>query len=178
MCDARVFAGIIGGLNDPIIKGKFFSDDSDSQQSLMEGVLTACILVGAFAGCFMCVEVANRWGRRLAFRIIGVVALVSSILLAFMPTFPLIVLVRTILGISVGFCAAACPWYVTDSVSAATRGSVGTVFQINVCAFILLAEIINYVRIRTHINTQHTLEPCCCPRLLRAGLIATHVCLC
>lgn len=32
----------------------------------------------------------------------------------------------------------------TDSVPAAIRGSIGTIFQINICGFILVAELINY----------------------------------
>jgi Na+/melibiose symporter-like transporter len=33
---------------------------------------------------------------------------------------------------------------VTDAIPPATRGSIGTIFQINICAFILVGEIVNY----------------------------------
>lgn len=43
-----------------------------------------------------------------------------------------------------GFATALCPWYVTDAVPVNIRGSIGTIFQINICGFILVAELINY----------------------------------
>jgi MFS family permease len=74
------------------------------------GILTACLLLGAFLGCFGGVECGTRYGRPISFRITGLNAMVMSILLAFVPGYWLIVLVRTLLGVSVGFATALCPW--------------------------------------------------------------------
>lgn len=107
-------------------------------------MLTACILIGATFGCFLGVDFGNRFGRRVAFRITGAVCVITGVLLAFMPSFALIVMMRTLLGVSIGLVTALCPWYVNESVPAAIRGSIGTVFQINICAFIFVAEVVNF----------------------------------
>ena len=138
-------AGVIGGIQEAIVKSRFFPDAPSTEQASMSGVLTACLLLGAFIGCFLGVAAGNRWGHRFSLRITGINCLVCSVVLAFVPNFALIVIVRTMLGLSVGFATALCPWYVTDAIPAATRGSIGTIFQINICAFILVGEIVNYL---------------------------------
>jgi len=138
-------AGIIGGVNDAIIKDRYFKEDTDSVQAALGGTLVACLLVGAFIGCFLGVYSGNRFGHRVSFRIAALNCIVMSVLLAVLPGFPLLVIARTLLGISVGFATALVPWYVNDSVDAAVSGSIGTIYQINICGFILVAEIINYV---------------------------------
>jgi SP family arabinose:H+ symporter-like MFS transporter len=48
-------------------------------------------------------------------------------------------------GLSVGLSAVLVPSFVNDSVDKSVSGSIGTIFQINICAWILLAQIVNYV---------------------------------
>ena len=106
-------AGIIGGISDAMVKDRFFPDSTSGRQSIMSGILTASLLLGAFAGCFLGVDAGNRWGHRVAFRITGAICTVMSIALALMPTFELIVIARMLLGVSVGFTSALAPWYGT-----------------------------------------------------------------
>jgi len=137
-------AGVIGGISEGMIKDVFFPDESKDVQGTMTGLLTACVLIGAFIGCFAVVWAANKWGRRFALRLTGLVCMFGATALAFIPGFGLIVVARTVLGLAVGAATALCPWYVTESVPANVRGSIGTVFQLNVCGFILLAQIVNF----------------------------------
>jgi MFS family permease len=141
---SRSLLGIIGGISDAIIKDRFFPNATSSRQSIMSGVLTASLLLGAFAGSFLGVDAGNRFGHRLSFRFTGISCIIASVALALMPNFELICIVRMLLGVSVGFTSALAPWYVNDAIPAATRGSLGTIFQISVCAFILVGEICNY----------------------------------
>lgn len=92
------------------VQDRFFADESKETQSLMSGVLTACILLGAFVGCFIGVDFGNRFGRRVSFRITGAICVTMSVLLALVPSFALIVIVRTALGLAVGLATALCPW--------------------------------------------------------------------
>jgi len=144
--------GIIGGVQQALVNVEYFPTDNPDQtvqtgsQSVLSGVLVASLLLGAFLGCFVAVWLANKKGLRFALRIAALDCVVMSVCLALAPNFWLIVVARTLLGMSIGFAAAIIPWYVTDAIPAATRGSIGTIFQINICAFILVAEIVNYVR--------------------------------
>ncbi len=145
-------AGIIGGVQTAIVQGEYFPQDDKSRRSILSGVLVACLLLGAFVGCFIAVWLGNKRGMRFSFRVAALNCVIMSILMAVVPGFELLVLFRTLLGLSIGFACALVPWYVTDSIPAATRGSIGTIFQIGICAFILVSQIINYVR---HFSKQH-----------------------
>jgi MFS family permease len=91
-------SGIIGGVNDAIVKARYFPDEADNTQAVLGGVLVSCLLVGAFVGCFLGVDFSNRFGRRVSFRITAINCIVMSVLLAVLPGFPLLIITRTLLG--------------------------------------------------------------------------------
>ena len=155
--------GIIGGLSTPLTCQYFLDptqtlNDDDpnvcgssndpgkltSSQSLYQGLLTAEILLGAFAGAFLGPWVAARFGRRVGCLITGLVAIATSIGLALVSSYWPIILVRTVQGIAVGFSSTVCPLYVSEMASPDRRGKLGTVFQIFICGSILVAQFINF----------------------------------
>jgi len=146
-------SGIIGGVQQALVNIEFFPqhpipEDQTQQtgtQATLSGVLVASLLLGAFVGCFIAVWLANKKGLRFALRIAALDCIIMSVLVAASPNYALMVTARTLLGMSIGFACAIVPWYVTDAIPEATRGSIGTIFQINICGFILVAEIINYL---------------------------------
>ena len=155
--------GIIGGLSTSLTCN-FFPDpsqsliDSDpnvcgsstkagqltSAQSFYQGLLTAEILLGAFAGAFLGPFVANRYGRRIGCLTTGLVCIVTSIALALVTSYWPLILVRTLQGIAVGFSSTVCPLYVSEMATPDKKGRLGTVFQIFICGSILVAQIVNY----------------------------------
>jgi Na+/melibiose symporter-like transporter len=46
--------------------------------------------------------------------------------------------------VSVGMVATICPLYVSECVETKQRGKFGTIFQISICAAILIAYLINF----------------------------------
>lgn len=136
--------GIIGGLNDHLIKYHFFPNASKSDQSFYNGILTAEILVGGFIGSFLGVNIANRIGRRWTIMLTGIITVITSVLLAVFDNYVAFIVIRTVLGVAVGFAGVVCPLYINEAAPAQNRGKLGTVFQIGICASILVAEITNY----------------------------------
>ena len=159
--------GIIGGLSTPLVcqwfldptqtlhdgdgSGKVQCGSGDqaltSAQSFYQGLLTAEILVGAFMGAFLGPWVANRFGRRAGCLATGLIALVTSVLLAlpFVSSYWAVVFIRTLQGVCVGFSSTVCPMYVSEMASEDKRGKLGTVFQIFICGSILVAQFMNYL---------------------------------
>ena len=156
--------GIIGGLSTPLTCQFFLApgqstDDNNpdvcgssshvgklnGSQSFYQGLLTAQILLGAFAGAFLGPWVANRFGRRMGCLITGLVTIVTSIALALVNSYWLIIVVRTLQGIAVGFSSTVCPLYVSEMATPEKRGKLGTVFQIHICGSILIAQFVNFL---------------------------------
>jgi len=136
--------GIIGGLSEPMVKRQFFPDLAENSQSLLTGLLTSCILVGAFAGSFLGVPFANKYGRRTALGVTGALGVVSGCLLGVFPNYAVIIVVRTVLGLSVGFAGTLCPLYVDETAAQHLKARLGTVFQIAICGAILVAQVTNW----------------------------------
>ena len=155
--------GIIGGVSTPLIC-QWFHDDTQtvsvvavrtkmcgkqgheltSSQSFYQGLLTACILLGAFAGAFIGPWVANTWGRRMGCLVCGLVAVVTSLGLGLVGSFWIVVAVRSLQGIAVGMASTVCPLYVSEMASEEKKGKLGSVFQVFICGSILVAELVSY----------------------------------
>ena len=151
--------GIIGGISTPLICQWFPSPDQvvndvnkcgmaghelNSTQSFYQGLLTACILVGAFAGAFVGPWVANTWGRRMGCFVAGMVAVVTSVGLGLVGGFWPIIAIRSLQGIAVGMSSTVCPLYVSEMASEERKGKLGSVFQVFICGSILVAELTSY----------------------------------
>ena len=154
--------GIIGGVSTPLIcqwfatpeqlvdgVNKCGTSDSgtyalNSSQSFYQGLLTACILIGAFMGAFIGPWVANTWGRRMGCLVCGLVAVVTSAGLGLVGSFWPVVAIRSLQGIAVGMSSTVCPLYVSEMASEDKKGKLGTVFQVFICASILVAELTSY----------------------------------
>lgn len=116
-----------------------------SEQTTLQGLLTACILVGAFAGAFIGPGVSNRYGRKMGLLLTGLITIASSITLGLISNFWALVGVRTVQGIAVGLCSTVAPLYVSEMSSDARRSKLGTVFQLFICGSILIAQFVNYL---------------------------------
>ena len=157
--------GIIGGISTPLICQWFPTPEqliknadgtttnvcgsSDaypltSSQSFYQGLLTACILIGAFLGAFIGPWVANTYGRRMGCLVAGLVAVVTSVGLGLVGSFWPVIAIRSLQGIAVGMSSTVCPLYVSEMASEDKKGRLGTVFQIFICGSILVAELTSY----------------------------------
>eukprot|EP00735_Rhodelphis_limneticus_P007212 TRINITY_DN19718_c0_g1::TRINITY_DN19718_c0_g1_i1::g.3290::m.3290 TRINITY_DN19718_c0_g1::TRINITY_DN19718_c0_g1_i1::g.3290 ORF type:complete len:473 (+),score=111.48,sp/P15729/GLCP_SYNY3/29.62/9e-52,Sugar_tr/PF00083.19/4.5e-83,MFS_1/PF07690.11/4.9e-17,MFS_1/PF07690.11/2.6e-07,TRI12/PF06609.8/0.36,TRI12/PF06609.8/0.00068,MFS_2/PF13347.1/0.011,MFS_2/PF13347.1/0.00084,MFS_2/PF13347.1/1.3e+02,Fanconi_A/PF03511.9/1.5e+04,Fanconi_A/PF03511.9/0.32 TRINITY_DN19718_c0_g1_i1:62-1420(+) len=138
-------SGIISGLSGPLVECVFFPDASEDTQSVYQGLLTACILVGAAFGAFASVDYANHVGRKRSMMLTGAWCALTASLLAIFTDFWAQIAIRTLLGYSVGAAAAVIPLYVSEVCDISVRGRVGCVLQIAICSSILFAQVTNYL---------------------------------
>jgi SP family arabinose:H+ symporter-like MFS transporter len=143
--------GIIGGLSGPLIKYNYFPQDvldpdasTTTSQTLLQGALTACILVGAFVGSIISVPMAKKYSTSLALTFCGVICVATTIIMGVIDNFWGIIAVRTVLGISVGFTCTLCPQYVNEHAPSDVKGRLGTVFQLFICFSIFIAQLLNW----------------------------------
>ena len=167
--------GIIGGISTPLICQWYATPDQTPtvngvttnlcgtadtgtyaltpSQSFYQGLLTACILLGAFVGAFVGPWVANTWGRRMGCLVCGLVAVVTSVGLGIVNSYWPVILIRSLQGIAVGMSSTVCPLYVSEMASEDKKGKLGTVFQIFICGSILVAELTSYVLNQSNSNS-------------------------
>eukprot|EP00735_Rhodelphis_limneticus_P014536 TRINITY_DN8575_c0_g1::TRINITY_DN8575_c0_g1_i1::g.8590::m.8590 TRINITY_DN8575_c0_g1::TRINITY_DN8575_c0_g1_i1::g.8590 ORF type:complete len:491 (+),score=103.01,sp/O52733/XYLT_LACBR/27.31/4e-44,Sugar_tr/PF00083.19/3.5e-75,MFS_1/PF07690.11/46,MFS_1/PF07690.11/8.6e-17,MFS_1/PF07690.11/83,TRI12/PF06609.8/0.53,TRI12/PF06609.8/0.035 TRINITY_DN8575_c0_g1_i1:42-1475(+) len=137
--------GVISGLASPLVDCVFFSDASSETQSLYQGVLAACILVGGCIGSFMNVNFANRYGRRITLLVNAFWCTVAHIALGVTTSFWGQVVLRTLIGFPVGCFGTVVPLYVGESTDVTVRGRIGCIFQVCICFSILVAQFVNYM---------------------------------
>jgi len=141
--------GIVTGLKETIVLCEYFPSEqpstlSSSEQSMYIGIFTSCILFGGIIGTIIGVPLADKFGRKRAYFMCGVLGLLPA-LLGIVSDFWSLVVLRTLSGVSIGFLCAVVPLYVTEVVEPSNRGSTGTLFQVSICFFIFIAQLTNYL---------------------------------
>ncbi|CAF1027118.1 unnamed protein product [Didymodactylos carnosus] len=137
---------IISGLSYTLITNTYFSNTNNSgTTSALQGLLTVCITIGAVIGSFLGPYLANIYGRRLALFICGICTIIPTVILAVTNTFIVTIIIRTVLGISVGFSCTVGPLYMAEISPVYIRGRTGVLYEVGLCTGILLAMFINYI---------------------------------
>lgn len=158
--------GIVAGISKPAIMGFFnatFLDEdgetcvkikdhpgvvavttASSDMAAFEGLFVSDILLGMLAGAYLGPVIAKTKGRRVGMMCISLVCTVCPLLMAVFNNFILQVILRCILGIAIGAVATICPLYVTEMAPPSKRGTLGVVFQANICLSIFIAQTVNY----------------------------------
>lgn len=122
---------IIAGISTPMINSTFFPGSSTGERATLQGLLTASILVGGLIGTVMSMPLSNRFGRKISLIVCGSICVVASVGMGLVMNFVAVVVLRTILGLSVGMSATVAPLYNAETVTPEKRGVVGAVFQVS-----------------------------------------------
>ncbi len=112
------------------MSSSFFPNASSGAQSALVGLLTASILLGGWIGSGVSVPLTARFGRRKALIACGAICAVASIVMGLVNNFVALVVLRTMLGLSVGMSTTLGPLYNAETVPPVRRGVVGAVFQV------------------------------------------------
>jgi SP family arabinose:H+ symporter-like MFS transporter len=136
---------IVSGICVPIMN-QFFGCAGQESVQVLEGLLVACILLGGFFGSLVAPHIADKLGRPDAIVVCGIVAtLFPTLVAAFEPTsFAVLVVLRTFLGVCLGMSTVLGPLYIAERSPADIRGRIGTLYQVMVCTFVLIAQLLNY----------------------------------
>jgi MFS transporter, SP family, arabinose:H+ symporter len=112
---------------------------------VLHGQAIASALYGTVIGALFGGIPAEKYGRKKALFVIGILYFVSAIGAAMAPEVFSFMVLRFIGGLGVGASSVVAPMYISEIAPAKTRGRFVAVFQFNIVFGILLAYLFNYL---------------------------------
>lgn len=116
-----------------------------SLDDFWHGFTVASALIGTVIGSLAAGHPAEKYGRKRALQVIGLLYLATSIGTALTNSWILFVILRFLGGIGVGASSVVGPMYISEISPAASRGRLVALFQFNIVSGILVAFISNYL---------------------------------
>jgi SP family arabinose:H+ symporter-like MFS transporter len=135
------------------------------------GWAVGCILIGCAGGALSAGWLAERYGRRFTLIICAVLFAVSGIGAGLAHTLTVFVLFRLTGGLGVGAAAMVSPMYIAETVPAAWRGRLVSLYQLAIVTGILLAYFSNYFFARYNDNWRLMFASQAVPAVLFFGLL-------
>jgi sugar porter (SP) family MFS transporter len=138
--------GLLFGYDTGVVSGAllFLKKDFGGLSSFQQELVTSLLLVGAVAGALTAGRLADRIGRRITVLITALVFIVGVLLVAFSPTYPVLLIARIIIGLAVGSASTIVPLYIGEVVPPRVRGGLVSLNQLAVTAGILVSYLIDY----------------------------------
>lgn len=147
--------GLIFGFDTAVISGAEKSIQEIFQLSDgMLGFTVTTALIGTIVGALVASRPADRYGRKTALYVIGILYLVSAIGCAFAPNVWVLMLFRFLGGIGVGGSSVVAPIYTAEVAPPKNRGTLVGLVQFNIVLGILVAYASNAI-IRALIDGDH-----------------------
>jgi len=138
--------GLLFGYDTGVVSGAllFVKKDFGGLSSFQQELVTSLLLVGAVLGALAGGRLADWIGRRLTVLITALVFIVGVLLVAFTPSYPLLLIARIIIGLAVGSASTVVPLYIGEIVPPRVRGGLVSLNQLAVTAGILVSYLIDY----------------------------------
>jgi len=138
--------GFLLGYDTAVISGAIlFIKKQFLVSPFLEGVIISSLFLSAMAGAPLGGTIADKIGRRKALIIAGLLFLVGSLMMAFAPNIPILILGRVIAGLSLGTVSIISPLYISELSTASNRGKMVTFNTLGITFGTLLAFIVNYI---------------------------------
>lgn len=137
--------GLLFGFDTAIISGtiSFIKPYFQLNEAAL-GWAVSCILVGCAIGAVVAGKLADAIGRKKVLMICGILFGLTGVSAGFAFSFFVFVVSRIIGGLAVGAAAMVAPMYIAETVPAAWRGRLVSLYQMAIVAGILLAYLSNY----------------------------------
>ena len=137
-------AGLLFGLDVGVISGaeEFIQKDFGISDDAVELIVSA-LLWGAATGALFSGVLSSRFGRRRTILISAVNFIVGTLLCAFAPNAPMLMVARFILGIAVGVASFTAPLYLSEIAPQSVRGALISMHQLMITIGIILAFLSN-----------------------------------
>jgi MFS transporter, SP family, arabinose:H+ symporter len=144
------FVGALGGLlfgfDTAVISGTTAGITHTFGLSIDQlGLTVAMALVGTVVGALSAGALGQRHGSREMLRLTAVLYLLSAIVSAVAPSWPLLLAARFLGGLGIGGSSVLGPVYIAELAPSRLRGRLVGTFQINIVVGILLAYLSNYL---------------------------------
>lgn len=147
--------GLIFGFDTAVISGAEKQIQSVFQLSDgMLGFTVTTALIGTIIGALVAGQPADKYGRKKALFVIGILYVVSAIGCAFAPNVLALQIFRFIGGLGVGASSVCAPIYTAEVAPPSNRGKLVGLVQFNIVLGILVAYASNAV-IRSLIDNEH-----------------------
>ena len=139
-----LLSGALFGYDQGVISGALAGIKADfSLSALLIEVVTSWVTLGALFGALGGGELADRFGRKRAVLIAGVIFTVGSLVEALTPGTLVLVGGRLIVGVGVGIAAVAAPLYAAELAPTALRGRFISAYQLAVAGGIFVAYLVD-----------------------------------
>ncbi len=138
--------GLLFGYDTGVVSGAllFVKKDFGGLSSFQQELVTSLLLVGAVLGALTAGRLADRIGRRITVLITAAVFIVGVLLVAFTPTYPVLLIGRIVIGLAVGSASTVVPLYIGEIVPPRVRGGLVSLNQLAITAGILVSYLIDY----------------------------------
>ena len=131
ICLVATLGGLLFGFDTGVISGAIEPMTAHFQLSgAMKGWVSACVLIGCTLGVLLVGPLSDRYGRRLALMLAGLLFFVSSIGTALPDSVPVFVAFRILAGLGIGFASMVTPMYIAEIAPAHLRGRLVATNQI------------------------------------------------
>jgi MFS transporter, SP family, galactose:H+ symporter len=135
--------GLLFGYDTGIIASALLFIRSDlGLGSFEQGLVVACVPIGAIFGAAFAGQAADRYGRRLVIISAAIVFIIGALGSAAGPDLATLCISRVLLGIAVGLASANAPVYISEVAPPDERGRLVSYFQLAVTVGILVAYLV------------------------------------
>jgi sugar porter (SP) family MFS transporter len=112
--------------------------------SVAQGVLGACLAVGAMIGAAFAGRLSDRLGRRRSIVLAAIVFSVGTVGCTFAPNADTLIVSRFVVGIAIGCSSATVPMYLAELAPSRMRGALSSLNQLMIVTGILLAYVVDW----------------------------------
>lgn len=155
MAGSACFGGMLFGFDIGTIGGvlelKEFQDKYDITnldkvgKANLNANIASTLQAGCFAGCFVASWFADRWGRKMALQVAGLVTIVGCVIQAVaMGSLEAMYVGRFVAGLGVGGASMVVPLYISENAPRGIRGGLTGLYQLFIATGTCLAFWVNY----------------------------------
>lgn len=138
--------GFLFGFDTGVISGALLFIRSDfHMNSFEQGSVVSVLVLGAMVGALLAGRIADRYGRRQALGMEGLVFLVGTAIAVLSPGYGVLLAGRLVLGLAVGAASATVPIYLSEISPKEIRGRMLSLNQLMITIGILAAYLVNVV---------------------------------
>lgn len=110
-----------------------------------EGLVASSLIFGAVFGALLSGRISDRQGRRFCLRLVAIICLIGSIGTALSPNVPIMIIMRFILGLSIGGASVTVPVFIAEMAPPGQRGRLVSQNEFMIVFGLLIAYVANAI---------------------------------